>query len=389
MTKIKFGELRLGKAAKENLLDCVRSNWITCGSKVEELEKRFASLFGYKHCIMTSSGTDADINAFLTLYETHDAKLGDEVIVPALAFIANSTSIIAAGLRPRHVDIKRETLLMDEDLVEAAIGSNTKAICAVSTMGRSPDMEKLRKIADKHNLALIVDHCEGHGAKWRGKYLRHYADMCTYSGYTAHLIVSGEAGFIGTDSDEIADILRSTRTHGRHKGDKTFNHVRLGYNSKPTDLHASIGLDQIPDFWRNINVRKENRRQIHKGLEQHKRFFYLSEDSEFDENSPHGISITLKDPKYNFKRFYNYMNGSGIECKLNFLAASQQPVFQKLLYLKEGLFPEAEYVGKNGLHFGCHAYLLPSDIQFIVDTIKKYFDYQLWEDRLYEAYQSK
>lgn len=369
--RIEFGNLTVGVNAYKNVNDCLNRNWVSMGDKVKAFENGFADLFNYKHAVAVSSGTDADINAYLTLYE-FGAQLGDEVIVPSLAFIANATSVLAAGLRPVFCEIKKNTLNIDEDLVESLITPKTRAICAVSTMGKPPNMARLREIADKHNLILICDNCEGHGCQYSGKYMGEWADMSTYSGYIAHLIISCEFGFVTTNRDDLNEILRSTRSHGREAGKKEFNHVRLGYNSKPTDLHASVGLDQLPNFWNNVAKRNVIKSRIREGLRGTEEYFLFSEQDENEVCSPHAFSITLRDPKLNFKKFRQHLEDAGIETKLNFMAASQHPVFQKLLSLRVGDYPEAEYVGNNGLHFGCHADLTLDDADYVVETVRSY-----------------
>src|SRR5262249_38696667 len=233
--RIEFGDLRLGKPSLDNLIDCHKRNWPSGGLKVAEFEKKWGELFEYKYNKATSSGTDAGICAVASLYE-FGAERGDEVIVPALSFIATSNAVLAAGLTPRFADIEIETLNINPDLVEEAITDKTRAIKAVSTMGKPPAVDKLRDITDRHKLKLILDDCEGHGCRFQGKYMGHWADMSTYSFYVAHLVCSAEGGMVSTQDKTIADAVNSIRTHGRRDGALFFDHVRWGLNAKLTDL---------------------------------------------------------------------------------------------------------------------------------------------------------
>ena len=133
--RIEFGELRIGTEAKMNLLNCVDKDWASAGPKVASFEKKWGKLFNYKHNKAVSSGTDAGINLVASLYD-FGAKRGDEVIVPALSFIATANAVLAAGFTPVFVDVDRETLNIDPDKIEAAITSKTRAIKVVHTMGR-------------------------------------------------------------------------------------------------------------------------------------------------------------------------------------------------------------------------------------------------------------
>ena len=165
MKRIEFGELRIGEVAKKNLLHVCETNWASGGPKVKKLEQEWSDLFDYKKRVAVSSGTDGCINACFSLYDLKNAKRNvSEVIVPALSFIATSNSVRAAGLGPKLVDIKKETLNIDETKLEEAINENTVAIMLVHTMGRMAEMDVICNIAKKHNLLVIEDACEAHGA---------------------------------------------------------------------------------------------------------------------------------------------------------------------------------------------------------------------------------
>ena len=156
MNRIEFGELRIGNTARKHLSEVCDSNWASGGPKVKEFEKKWGNLFGYKHSVAMSSGTDAVINACLALYDLKHAKRGvSEVIVPALSFIATSNAVRAAGLVPRFVDVKKETLNIDEWKIKEAINENTVAIMPVHTMGRMAEMKTICEIAKQDNLIVI------------------------------------------------------------------------------------------------------------------------------------------------------------------------------------------------------------------------------------------
>ena len=142
MNKIEFGELRIGDIARQHLMDVCDTNWASGGPKVKAFEDQWAELFDYECSVAMSSGTDGVINACLALYDLKNAVRGEsEVIVPALSFIATSNGVRAAGLIPKFVDIKKETLNIDESKIEEAITDKTVAIMPVHTMGRMAEMD--------------------------------------------------------------------------------------------------------------------------------------------------------------------------------------------------------------------------------------------------------
>jgi len=378
--EIKFGELKIGEKADEYWQKIKDTNWVSLGPRVEEFEQKFAKLFGVKYAIAVSNGTDADINALLTLYETHNAKLGDEIICPALCFFSVASSIIAAGFKPVFVDIDPHTLNINPYKIESKITSRTKGILAVNTMGKPVYIEPLKYITKKHKLAFIIDNAEGHGCQYLDCYMEEYGDIVTYSCYQAHLIQSVEFGFCCTNDDKIASILRCTRTHGRKDGNNDFNHIYLGYNSKPSDLHSIIGLSQIDKFWDRFHKRSQNVYTIRDGLCGYEHLMMFSEEEKHYINSPHAFSITLADKEYDIGRFKRHLTEYGIHWKLNFLCIpTQQEGIRKLMPPNlQNKYPMAEWVGELGIHFGCHEHLTEEDCQYIVNVVKMYFDKEMW-----------
>src|SRR5581483_3445060 len=221
--RIEFGELKLRESAKTHILDCLSRNWITMGPKVKEFEESWKKLFNYKYAKALSSGTSADTACCMVAYD-FGAKPGDEVIIPALSFIATANAVRAAGLTPKFVDVKIDTMNIDETQIESAITDKTAAIMFVNLMGKPAKMDKIQEIAKKHNLLTISDSCESYGCRYKDKFTLKYADMETSSHYVAHLCCSGEGGIVSTNSEKIDSIVESIRSHGRHGGSLYFDH---------------------------------------------------------------------------------------------------------------------------------------------------------------------
>ena len=370
MDRIEFGELQIGETARAHLNDVCDTNWASMGPKVKAFEKGWSDLFGYTDSIAVSSGTDACVNACLALYDITDASRGDEVIVPALSFIATSNAVRMAGLTPVFVDIEKETLNIDPSKIEAAITDKTRALMVVHTMGRPCDMTAIMEIAEKHNLRVIEDACEAHGAIHKMKRIGLFGDMTCFSFYIAHLVCCGEGGMVSTNDEHIANVLRSTRSHGRPFGSIYFDHQRIGINSKMNDLEASIGLEGIDHFWETFNTRKDTMYRFRMACLGFDDVVWFSEEEARDFNCPHGFSITAK-KEGDIDKVIKCLDHYNIHWKRNFGSIpTQHAAFADMVH-SLGDFPNAEWVGENGIHIGCHQYLSQEDIKRIEIALKE------------------
>lgn len=370
--RISFGDVRIGDTARKYIQSALDKNWISEGNNVREFEQKFAGKFGYKHAIATSSGTDADIVCCASLYD-FGAKRGDEIIVSACTFVASANSILAAGFVPKFVDIEVETLNINPAKIEEAITKKTRAIMAVHLMGKPCDMDPILKIAKYHNLKVIEDACEAHGATYRGRVVGSIGDMGAFSFYAAHLVVAGEGGMVVTNDEEIDKIARSVKSHGRPFGSIYFDFQRIGFNSRMNELTAAIGLEGIENFDKSFKTRKSNLYRLLELTRGLNKYCHFIKEEDYEKVCPHAFPLVLKDKKYDLFKLYKYLEDKGIQCKTLFGSLPTQHQVFKFLGYKPGQFPAAEYVGENGLHFGVHQYLSDDDLVYISDTLKAYF----------------
>lgn len=371
MKRIEFGELRIGEVARQHLMDVCDTDWASMGPKTQQFEKEWTKLFGFGDSVAVSSGTDGVINACLALYDLQDAQRGkSEVIVPALSFIATSNGVRAAGLVPKFVDVKKETLNIDEDLIEAAITEDTVAIMPVHTMGRMCEMNSIMDIADRHGLTVIEDACESHGASHKGVPCGKFGDMSVYSFYIAHLVCCGEGGMVSVNTEEVGKILRSTRSHGRPFDSLYFDHQRTGLNSKMNDMEASLGLEAVQVFWRTFTTRHKTMMTLREAASGFEDVAWFSEQDEDCTNCPHGFSITCKE-EGRIDHVRSVFDKYNIHHKRNFgCIPTQHNAFADMGYVL-GSFPNAEFIGQNGLHVGTHQYLTEEEITRISKAIKE------------------
>jgi dTDP-4-amino-4,6-dideoxygalactose transaminase len=234
-------------------------------------------------------------------------------------------------------------------------------------------MDRILNIAKKYDLKVIEDACEAHGATYKGKFVGTIGDMGAFSFYTAHQIVCGEGGMVVTDDDEIADVVRSVKSHGRPPGSIYFDFQRIGFNSKMNDLEAALGLEGIEYFDEFFNKRKNNLYTLLELTGELSNYCYFIREEDYEKISPHAFPLVLKDEKYDRDGLYEYLESKGIQCKTLFGCLPTQHNAFKFLNYQYGQFPISEYIGKNGLHFGMHQYMTDDDLLFISDTLKEYF----------------
>ena len=370
--KINFGDLIIGDIAKDRINKAINKNWVSEGDNVREFEEKFANLFGYNHAIATSSGTDACIACLGSLYG-FGAKRGDEIIVPASTFVATANAVVAAGFTPKFVDIELDTLCINTKKIEENITEKTKAIMPVHLMGKPCEMDTILKIAKNHDLKVIEDCCEAHGAKYKDKYIGTIGDMGAFSFYCAHLVICGEGGAVVTNNDEIASIVKSVKTHGRPTGSIYFDFQRFGLNLRMNELTAAIGIEGIEHFEETFKKRKHNLYTLLELTENLSDYAYFIKEEIDEIVCPHAFPLVLKDPKYNLENLYKYLESKGIQCKTLFGSLPTQHNAFKFLGHKIGDFPVAEYVGQNGLHFGIHQYLTDEHLSYIHGELESYF----------------
>lgn len=371
--KISFGELQISEEGKENVQKVLNSNWVSSGPMVEKFEQEWSKLFGYKHSIAVGNGTDACIAMFMSLYDFGWTR-GDEIICPACTFVATANSILAAGFTPVFVDVNPVDLNITVDSIKKKLTSKTAAVVCANLMGIPGPMNELRDFCYNNELFLFEDNCEAHGAAHRGTLVGKFGAASAFSCYAAHLIVCGEGGMVCTSEDEVADIVKSIRSHGRRGGSLYFDFERMGLNLKMNDLEAAIGLDQIKDFKTTFAKRKMNYCKLCAMLQDlvDERKISIFKERDFEVISPHAFPI-LCSSKKDAEGLYKYLEDHGIQCKTLFGSLPTQHSAFSFLGHSYGEFPNAERIGDIGLHFGIHQYLTDEDLEYIALKIKKFF----------------
>lgn len=393
--RISFGTVFITDKSKEIIKEILDSNRVSSGKYVRKLEKEFAKVIGTKEAVAVSSGTDADALALAVLFD-FGARRGDEIIVPALSFVATGNAVMQVGFNPAFVDIGRRTLNIDPSKIEKAITKKTKAIMPVHLMGKPADMDVINNIAKKHNLFVIEDAAEGYGAIYKGKSVGTLGDMAAFSLYVAHMITTVEGGMVVTDRQEFAEILRSLRAHGRackcescvlnitsgycdkrfkygDNRDIRFISERIGFSAKMNELEAAVGLGNIEIYPQILKVRRKNFLYMMKNFKKFYPHLYTIEEEPHEQIGPHAFAIILGE-RVGFTRneLVFFLEKHGIDSRNIFSSMPTQcPSFEYLGY-KLGEFPDAEYIGENGLHIGIHQNMGKEELDYILNVIRDF-----------------
>ena len=240
------------KAVEEVLRSGRLTEWRPSGGPmVRRFEEAFASYIGVKHAISMSSGTAALHAALMAA----GVGAGDEVIVPSFTFVATANAVLLAGARPVIVDIDLDTYNIDVDEARRAISERTKAIIPVHLYGLPADMKPIMELAEERGLVVIEDAAQAHGAEYWGRRVGGLGHMACFSFYSTKVMTTGEGGMVTTDDDELAERLRSIRTHGQREG---FDTYILGHNYRMTEIQAAIGLAQLRKVEGFLERRRRN-----------------------------------------------------------------------------------------------------------------------------------
>ena len=242
-----------------NIQECLDEGNYIMGSHVKRLEKELAEYVGRKHCISCANGTDA----LSLVLMARGVKEGDAVFVPSFTFYSTSEVVSLLNAEPIFVDVDERTFNIDPDKLEKAILQvkeegklNPKAIIPVDLFGQCADYDRILEIAKKHDLFVLEDGAQGFGASINGKKACSFGDASTTSFFPAKpLGCYGDGGAIFTDDDELAELLRSLRVHG--KGEFKYDNVRVGMNSRLDTLQAAILLPKLKAF-KEYELEKRN-----------------------------------------------------------------------------------------------------------------------------------
>ncbi|GEA89971.1 DegT/DnrJ/EryC1/StrS family aminotransferase [Cellulomonas cellasea] len=358
----------------------------TMGPLVAEFERLAAEAFGSQHAVMVNSGSSANLLAVAAavLDPRIDLNPGDEVLVPAVSWATTYYPLHQYGLRLKFVDIDVDTLNMDLDLAEQAIGPRTKGVFAVNLLGNPNDFARLTALAQQHGLVLLEDNCESLGARFEERSAGTFGLMGTLSSFFSHHISTMEGGLVLTDDEPLHQMLVSLRAHGwtrelpvdNHVHPKTgdafddlFRFVLPGYNVRPLEMSGALGIHQLAKAPGLIAGRRENAAYFLEVMAS------LAGDvrvqRETGESSWFGFSLVLEGALAGRRReVVAAFAEAGIEARPivagNF---TKNPVMRHLDTVVPDELPAADTIDANGLFVGNHHFPIRPALDLLRDTL--------------------
>jgi len=255
---IEVSVVRLPVEAEALVLQVLRSGQLAQGPVVRQFEEAIGALVGAKHAIAVNSGTAA-LEASL---QALGIGPGDDVVTSAFTFVATLNAILAVGATPRFADIDPTDFTADPEAVAAAVGPRTAAILPVHLYGLPADMDAIGRIAARHGVAVVEDAAQAFGAAVDGRPVGSSGTAC-FSFYATKVLTTAEGGLVATDSDGVSEHLRLARNQGMRD---RYKHLQIGHNMRMTDLHAAVGLSQVPSTGERATQRRQNAARLSEGL---------------------------------------------------------------------------------------------------------------------------
>lgn len=358
---------QIGDRELENVVISLKTGMISgnAGEYIDKFEAGFAAYSGCSCGVATSSGTTA---LHLTVASLGIGP-GDEVLVSSFTNMASFFAVLYQGARPVPVDIEPDTWNINPSLIEEKITKKTKAIMPVHIYGHPVDMDPVLEIARKHNLYVIEDCAEAHGALYKGQKVGSLGDIGCFSFYANKIITTGEGGMITTNDESLAKKARSLGSLAFGTGNK-FMHEDIGYNYRLTNLQAAIGyaqlgkIDEIIERKRKVaRYYNENLRDV-PGLQ-------LPVEKDYGRNVYWMYHVVLhRDFGFSRDVVMRKLKDCGIETRESFVPYNQQQIFISKGWVKGDECPEANYVAENGFYIPSSPSLEENELAYIVDRIK-------------------
>ncbi len=380
--KIYYGRQWVDNSDVKAVSEVLTSDLITCGPKVEELEKALAEFTEAKYAVAVSNGTAALHCACMAA----GIGPGDEVITTPLTFAASANCILYCGGRPVFADVDPETYNIDPQSIEKHITERTKAVVAVDFTGQAVKMKEIRELCDKHKLVFIEDAAHAIGTKYDGRPVGSLADLTCFSFHPVKTITAGEGGAVTTNNEEYYKRLVLAHTHGitheeelmedlPHEGPWYYEQISLGYNYRMTDFQAALLLSQLG----KLEGFKERRQEIVKRYnDAFSRIPEILVQKEIPESDTcrhlYIIRLDLERLTCTRRQFFDAMSAENVHCQIHYVPVYWFPYYQSLGFEK-GLCPNAEELYRGIMSIPLYPKMTDQDVEDVIHAVIKVAEY--------------
>jgi dTDP-4-amino-4,6-dideoxygalactose transaminase len=387
--QIGVGDLRLSDYEKKLVNEVLDSNQLTYGPYTKRFEAEFAKSHDCRFGLFLNSGTSALHIALQVLKSRHGWSDGDEVIVPAVTFVATSNIVLHNNMKPVFVDVDRATYNIDPTKIEEKITNRTRAIIPVHLLGLPAAMDPIRELAATYKLAIIEDSAETMFATYNNRSVGSLGDIGCFSTYVAHFLVTGVGGLATTSDPELAVDMRSVMNHGRdsiyigskddHGVDdvtfheiieRRFRFINVGHSFRCTEMEAAIGIGQLSRKDEIVQRRREIAERYTRELAEFQEYIQLPSCPPDRTHSYmlYGI-VTRRDTK---RKLVHYLEELNIETR-DMLPLINQPIYRRLYGNLEEQYPVAKWINNSGFYIGCHSYMDDAEVDFVIEAFRNFF----------------
>ena len=361
---------KLYNSEKTNVINCVRTNWISSEGKfVKEFEKKFSQYNSRKFGVAVSSGTAALEVAIKSL----NLKKNSEVIIPSFSIIATALCVVKCGLKPILVDCSLSTWNMDPEKVLKKISKKTSAIIITHIYGLPVDLQKIMNVAKKKNIKIIEDAAEVIGLKYKNRMCGSFGDVSTFSFYANKHITTGEGGMIVTNKKDIYEKCKSLRNLSFSKSyfDR-YNHDDIGWNYRMTNMQAALGCGQLKSINKIVKRKREIGNLYYKHLKRNKHLLFQENKNSYSKNIYWVFGVLLKRNSRSKRDFLmRALLKNKIDTRPFFLSMNKQKIFKKMKIFSKSKMPNSEYLSNNGFYLPSGLGISDSEIRYVCTTLNQ------------------
>ena len=387
---IGVGSVKISDLEKRYVAAVLDHNRLSYGYYTNRFERAFARAHKVRYALFCNSGTSALQVGLQAMKKKYGWKDGDEVLVPAVTFVASLNVVLQNNLTPVLVDVDPIYFEMDPMGAEAKITKRTVAMMPVHLCGCPCDMDRLVDIKERYKLRMIEDSCETMFARYRRKPVGSFGEIGCFSTYAAHILVTGVGGFAVTNDQEIAVTIKSLYNHGRDgiytnpddtkRGSlnqlfaivsRRFNFIDVGYSYRATELESALGLGQMRRYRQIIAARKRNAKALTRVLRPFSDYLQLPRKRPQAEHVFMMYPIVVRDG-VDRDELILHLEKNGIETRY-LLPLTNQPVYERLWGHIEDDYPIAKMLNRNGFYIGCHPEMSFEDFDYVAEIFSRFF----------------